>query len=51
MANFILVIDYLFNVLSQIFNLFVSNWFFGFMFLTMIFSFIVNLYLIIKGSR
>lgn len=51
MSNFIDVIDYFFTVLGQLFNLMVSNWFFGFLFLTLIFSFIVNLYLIVKGSR
>lgn len=51
MNDFIHVIDYFFRVLMQFFSLMISNWFFGFMFLILIFSFIVNLYLIIKGSR
>lgn len=50
MNNFILVIDYFFEVLTDIFNLLTSNWFFGFIFLTLVLSFIIDLFIITRGK-
>lgn len=50
MNDFILVINYFFDVLGNLFNLLVSNWFFGFILLTLVFTFIVELFVITRGK-
>lgn len=51
MNDFISVIDFYFDVLGQVFNLLTSNWFFGFLFLTLVFSFIVMLMGVTRGQK
>lgn len=50
MNDFYLVIDYFFEVLTDVFNLIMSNWLFTLSLLILIFSIIVNLMLTIKGK-
>lgn len=50
MSDFYLVIDYFFVVLTDVFNLIMSNWIFALSLLILIFSIIVNLMLTIKGK-
>lgn len=50
MNDFYLVIDYFFEVLTDVFNLMMSNWLFTLSLLILIFSIIVNLMLTIKGK-
>lgn len=51
MNDFIMVINYFFSVLSQLFSLLTSNWFFGFILLTGIFALVIDLVLITKGTK
>lgn len=51
MNDFLLVVDSFFSILTQYFNEIISNWFTGLLFLIFIFGLIVNLFLMIKGTR
>lgn len=51
MDNFVSVINYFFVVMRQVFDLLTSNWFFGFIFITLVFSFIITLIGITRGQK
>lgn len=51
MTNFKLAIDYIFNMLSKLFNTCTSHWLLGLFLLIGIFSLIINLILVVKGTN
>lgn len=51
MSDFRLVIDYFFSCFGQFFSLLSSNWFLSLFVVFAIMSFIVNLFLMIKGTK
>lgn len=50
MDDFMLVIDYFFTVLTEVYNLMISNWLFTFTFVLFIFSLTINVLLVIRGK-
>ena len=51
MNDFILVIDFVFELLTDIFNLLMGNWFTALIVMLSIFSFIISAMLIVKGDK
>lgn len=51
MNNFLLCIDFIFDLLMHFFNLLKSHWLLALVLVLAIFTLIVNLFLIIRGQR
>lgn len=51
MSDFLLVVDYFFNILGQVWSFMTSNWLMSIVLLVMVLAFIIELFLIIKGQR